>query len=302
MTREEISKIEHGFFFPAYDLFEKRLRKLNSPLKKYNKEINLLVEDNFNLNAHAKKDGNGFEIVLLSGLIPMTFDILSENVDFFMEEYPDLKEKEAAVGLGCVFIWNHIFGHELGHILRGHLSFIETKETNLIGNYHVTSMAYNVDDEGFSESHIRTLMEYDADIFSAKFVADILLNTIKKAREINIEEKSLIGLCLTSIFFFFNSIGKLDKGNSKYPPAMVRANTLQSYIVRHLLKKTRFSDEELEDIMNASVYSAYSHLVDNKRLSQSIDNISLDELAAAENNLLRIYPAFDKVLTEGLML
>ncbi|GAB7270375.1 hypothetical protein DZS_17690 [Dickeya ananatis] len=140
----------------------------------------MFVKDDFNLNAHAKKKGNDFYIVLLSGLIPITFDILAENVEFFMEEYPDLKDKEAPVALGCVFIWHHIFGHEIGHIARGHLSLVESKETNLVGDYQVYSMGYNAYDDDFSENQIKTLMEYDADVFSAPFVADVVLNTIKK--------------------------------------------------------------------------------------------------------------------------
>ncbi len=150
---------------------------------------------------HKKKKDNNFHIVLLSGLIPITFDILSENIEFFMREYPDLKEKEAPVALGCVFIWHHIFGHELGHVARGHLSLAKSKEINLIGDYQVYSMGYNVVDEDFSEDQIKTLMEYDADVFSAYFVADVVLNTIKKAPEKKIEEKTLVSLSLTSIFF-----------------------------------------------------------------------------------------------------
>ncbi|EJH2819803.1 hypothetical protein NDM28_004384, partial [Salmonella enterica] len=253
------------------------------------------------LNAHAKKIDNNFHIVLLSGLIPITFDILSENVEFFMREYPDLREKEFPVALGCVFIWHHIFGHELGHVARGHLSLVKSKEINLVGDYQVFSMGYNVVDENFSEDQIKTLIEYDADVFSAYFVADVVLNTIKKAPEEQIEEKTLIGLSLTSIFFFFNYLCKLEGKKSKYPPAMVRANALQKHVIKHLSKKTKLSDEELKDIMDISIFNAHSYLVDNKRFFQSMDDVSLNDLYERENKILRQYPAFDKVLTEGLV-
>lgn len=301
MTRDEISKIENGFFLPVYDSFERGLKKINSSLEESDKRISLFVRDDFKLNAHAKKMDNDFYIVLLSGLIPITFDILAENVEFFMKEYPDLKDKEAPVTLECVFIWHHIFGHELGHVARGHLSLVESKETNLVGDYQVYSMGYNVGDEDFSKGQIKTLMEYDADVFSAYFVADVVLDTIKKAPEEKIEEKTLIGLSLTSIFFFFNFLCKLEGKESKYPPAMVRANALQSHVIQHLSKKTKLSDEELEDIMNASIYNAYSYLVDNNRLFQPVDDVSLNELYELENKLLRQYSVFDKVLTEGIV-
>lgn len=300
MTRDEISKIESGFFLPVYDTFKKGLIEINSAIEEDGKKIALHIKDDFNLNAHAQKKDNNFHIVLLSGLIPMTFDILSENIEFFMREYPDLKEKEAPVALGCVFIWHHIFGHELGHVARGHLSLAKSKEINLIGDYQVYSMGYNVVDEDFSEDQIKTLMEYDADVFSAYFVADVVLNTIKKAPEKKIEEKTLVSLSLTSIFFFFNFLCKLEGKNSKYPPAMVRANALQSHVIKHLSKKTKLSDEELKDIMDVSIFNAYSYLVDNKRLFQSMDDVSLKSLYECESKLQRQYAAFDKVLSEGL--
>ncbi|WP_407273858.1 hypothetical protein V6C39_08100 [Dickeya ananatis] len=300
MTRDEISKIESGFFWPVYDLFERGLKKTNSSLEGTGIKISLFVKDDFNLNAHAKKKGNDFYIVLLSGLIPITFDILAENVEFFMEEYPDLKDKEAPVALGCVFIWHHIFGHEIGHIARGHLSLVESKETNLVGDYQVYSMGYNAYDDDFSENQIKTLMEYDADVFSAPFVADVVLNTIKNNSGGEIEEKTLIGVCLTSIFFFFNFLCQLEGKESKYPPAMVRANALQSYLIQHLSKKTKLSDEELEDLMHTSIYNAYSYLVDNNKLFQPMDDVSLNQLYELESKLLRQYSVFDKVLTGGI--
>ncbi|EPY4487431.1 hypothetical protein ACXDLE_000917 [Klebsiella variicola] len=301
MTRDEISKVESGFFLPVYDTFVKGLVKINSAIEEDGRKISLHIEDNFELNAHAKKIDNNFHIVLLSGLIPITFDILSENVEFFMREYPDLKEKEFPVALGCVFIWHHIFGHELGHVARGHLSLVKSKEINLVGDYQVFSMGYNVVDESFSEDQIKTLMEYDADVFSAYFVANVVLNTIKKAPEEKIEEKTLIGLSLTSIFFFFNFLCKLEGKQSKYPPAMVRAHALQTHVIKHLSKKTKLSDEELKDIMDIAIFNAHSYLVDNKRFFQSMDDVSLNDLYERENKILRQYPAFDKVLTEGLV-
>ncbi|ENQ0853264.1 hypothetical protein ACEJ30_000414 [Klebsiella oxytoca] len=301
MTRDEISKIENGFFFPVYDKFERGLIQINSAIEDDNKKIALHIKDDFNLNAHAQKKDNDFHIVLLSGLIPITFDILSDNVEFFMREYPDLKEKEAPVALGCVFIWHHIFGHELGHIARGHLSFVESKKTNLIGDYQVYSMGYNVTGEDFCEDQIKTLMEYDADVFSAYFVADVVLDTIKNAPEKKIEEKTLIGLSLTSIFFFFNFLCKLEGSKSKYPPAMVRANALQQHVIKHLSKKTKLSDEELKDILDVSIFNAYSYLVDNEKLYQPMDDVSLKYLDEREDIILRQYTAFDKVLSEGFV-
>lgn len=298
MTREEIEKFENGFFLPAYDLFQRHLVEINSHFQDKIGVISLFFKDDFTFNAHAKKKGSDYIIVLLSGLVPMTFDVLSENEDFFLQKYPHLKERETALGLGCNFIWNHIFGHELGHILRGHLSFIDAKATNLVGDYQVSSMGYNAGGEDFNDDHLKMLMEHDADVFSVKFVGDILVNIIGKAQEINLKEEDVIGLCFSSIYFFFNHMCKLDDKNSKYPPAMVRANTLQANLIKQLKNKTSLSEEELEDLMNSSSFNAYSYLVDNGRLFQPMDYSSLGELSTMENDLLRKYAAFDKVLNE----
>lgn len=302
MTRDEISKIENGFFLPIYDSFEKGLKIINSSLKKDGKRISLFIENDLSLNAHAKKiDNNNFHVVLLSGLIPITFNILAENVDFFLQEYPDLKEKEAPIALGCIFILYHIFGHEMGHVARGHLSFVRSKQTNLIGDYQVDSMGYNVSAKDFSKDQLKTLMEYDADVFSASFVADVVLDAIKKGPDEKIKEKTLIGLSLSSIFFFFNFLCKIEEKESKYPPPMVRANALQSYLIKHLSKKTKLSDEELKDIMDTSFFNAYTYLEDNKRLFQPTDDESLIKMDQLESKLLRQHSAFDKVLTEGIV-
>lgn len=82
---------------------------------------------------------------------------------------------------------------------------------------------------------------------------------------------------------------------------MVRANALQTHVIKHLSKKTKLSDEELKDIMDVSIFNAYSYLVDKKRLFQSMDDVSLKDLYERENKLLRQYSAFDKVLSEGLV-
>ncbi|GAB7270376.1 hypothetical protein DZS_17700 [Dickeya ananatis] len=81
---------------------------------------------------------------------------------------------------------------------------------------------------------------------------------------------------------------------------MVRANALQSYLIQHLSKKTKLSDEELEDLMHTSIYNAYSYLVDNNKLFQPMDDVSLNQLYELESKLLRQYSVFDKVLTGGI--
>ncbi|MBZ6976602.1 hypothetical protein FMK20_29940 [Klebsiella grimontii] len=53
--------------------------------------------------------------------------------------------------------------------------------------------------------------------------------------------------------------------------------------------------------MDVSIFNAYSYLVDKKRLFQSMDDVSLNDLYERENKLLRQYSAFDKVLSEGLV-
>lgn len=55
MTRDEISKVESGFFLPVYDTFVKGLVKINSAIEEDGRKISLHIEDNFKLNARAKK-------------------------------------------------------------------------------------------------------------------------------------------------------------------------------------------------------------------------------------------------------
>lgn len=303
MTHDEIKDYEHGIFWPALELFEKQLTALNIALADMGKEIYIQVSNDYSLNAHAiKRADKKYLINIRSGIIPLTFGIIAENVDFFLEKYPDLEDKETSVMLGTLLVWTQIFGHELGHILRGHLDVVNNNITNLVDDESALSIIHSTKGTSLELDYARMIMEFDADIFSAFFVANRVLSMIKNAPEKSIKEETLISLALTSIFFFFNELCKIEGKSTKYPPSMVRANALNMHLVKHLSGKTSFSDEELSEIMRHSIFDTYSFLVDKGAFNQGMDSVSLDSLDKIETNLLNMHRVFEDLMTDNIIL
>lgn len=304
MNRKEVLEFEDGIFKHPFLMFEKIIKEVNKAMSALGKNIQFSVINSYEFNAHARKlDDKTYTIKLRSGIVPMTFQIIAENVDFFVQKYPELEDKEASVALGSLFVWTQIFTHELGHIIRGHVDIINNKSTNLVDDTAEMSMVEIPSKSDLEKDQVKMLMEFDADIFSSYFVAKVIINTIKNAKkERNLEDKTIVSLAITSMFFFFNYLCEIEGKSTKYPPAMVRVSAIHTYIVKYLSGKTSLSDEELSQLMRESFYEAYSFLVDENSFKQSLIRTELDYLANVETHLLSKYPVFTKLISDSVIL
>jgi hypothetical protein len=304
MNREEVLELEDGIFEHPFNMFENIIEEVNNAMSGLDKSIQFSVINSFKFNAHARKlDDKTYTIQLRSGIVPMTFQIIAENVDFFVKKYPELGDKEASVALGSIFVWTQIFTHELGHIIRGHVDIVNNKSTNLVDDTAEMSMVEIPTKSELEKDQVKMLMEFDADIFSSYFVAKVILNTIENARkERDLEDKTIVSLAITSMFFFFNYLCELEGKSTKYPPAMVRINAIHTYMVKYLSGKTSLSDNELSEVMQESFYDAYSFLVDENSFEQSLERTELDHLENVETHLLSKYPVFAKLISDSVIL
>ena len=304
MNREEVLKLGDGIFEHPFNMFENIIEEVNKAMSDLDKSIQFSVINSFKFNAHARKlDEKTYTIKLRSGIVPMTFQIIAENVDFFVKKYPELEDKEASVALGSVFVWTQIFTHELGHILRGHVDIINNKSTNLVDGNSEMSMVEIPTKSELEKDQVKMLMEFDADIFSSYFVAKVILNTIGNTRkERDIEDKTIVSLAITSMFFFFNYLCELEGKSTKYPPAMIRINAIHTYIIKYLSGKMSLSDDELSKVMEESFDDAYSFLVDEKSFEQSLEHTELEHLENVETHLLSKYPVFAELISESIIL
>lgn len=78
---------------------------------------------------------------------------------------------------------------------------------------------------------------------------------------------------------------------------MVRTNTIHEYVKKYLSGKTNLSDEQLSEVMKESFYDAYSFLVDQNSLGQSLEPIELEHLNNVEANLVSKYPVFKNLIS-----
>lgn len=304
MNRKEVLEFEDGIFKHPFLMFEKIVKEVNKAMSALGKNIQFSVINSYEFNAHARKlDDKTYTIKLRSGIVPMTFQIIAENIDFFVQKYPELEDKEASVALGSIFVWTQIFTHELGHIIRGHVDIVNNKSTNLVDDTSEMSMVEMPTKSDLEKDQVKMLMEFDADIFSSYFVAKVIINTIKNAKkERRLEDKTIVSLAITSMFFFFNYLCEIEGKSTKYPPAMVRVSAIHTYIVKYLSGKTSLSDEELSQLMKESFYDAYSFLVDENSFKQSLSRTELDYLANVETHLLSKYPVFTKLISDSVIL
>ncbi|WP_114721725.1 hypothetical protein [Vibrio cholerae] len=303
MTKEEVSDYENGIFKPSYEMFERIVESVNDAMSELDREIKFSVINSYDFNAHARKpDENTYTIQLRSGIIPMTLQIIGENVDFYTSKYPMLEDKETPVALGCVFVWTQIFAHELGHIIRGHVDLTKNNSTNLIDDEQL-SMIEVPSDTDLEKDQIKMLMEFDADLFSTFFVAEVLLNVIKNPnKDIEVEDETILSVAIASIMIFFNFLCETEGKITKYPPAMVRANVIQEKLVGHLSGKTTLSDSELSRVMTTTIYDVFSFLDDEGAFQQDMGQQSLDFLAKVENRLLHLHPVFVDLISAGIIM
>ncbi|HHC6612697.1 TPA: hypothetical protein ACN311_001890 [Vibrio parahaemolyticus] len=305
MTRDEVLEYENGLFKPTFQMFENIVNDVNHAMSSLERNIEFSVANSYEFNAHARKeeDGNTYTIILRSGIIPMTFQVIGENIDFFTKHYPELEDKETSLALGSVFVWTQIFAHELGHIIRGHTDILKNKSTNLVEDSAQISMVEMPSESELETDQVKMLMEFDADIFSSYFVAQVILNTIKNAKkEIDVEDKTIVSLALTAMFFLFNYLCELEGKSTKYPPAMVRANAIHMHLIKHLSGKTSLSDEDLSKVMRKSIFDAYSFLVDEHSFQQGMGQSDLDHLYNVETDLLSKYPVFTDLISKCVLL
>ncbi|MHC0466988.1 hypothetical protein [Kosakonia cowanii] len=297
MKKEEIKSYENGIFLPVFEAFERNTFELNEYLKKSGKEIFFQMEENFILNAKAQLKDNHYCITLYSGMIPIVLEILSEHIEFFLSNHPEIKDKETFAGLGAVTIWHHIYGHEMGHILRGHLWLTKTGTIKLIDENTIFSGTYKNNNRNLTKSDMLQTMELDADIFSSYFVAKLLLNILKTQKDNIPEAKVILSITISSLYLFFDHLAKIPLVKTNYPPAMVRLNVLQHNTIKHLSGKTIFSDAELADLMHEASFNAFSYLVDCNKLNTSLHKNNLDELSKIENELIIKHRVFENILS-----
>ncbi|KPM00438.1 hypothetical protein AN167_07490 [Vibrio splendidus] len=303
MTKEEVVDYEDGIFKSSYEMFEQIIKDVNHAMSELDRKINFSVINSYNFNAHARKPSdNTYTIKLRSGIIPKTFQLISENVDFFSSKYPSLEDDETPVALGCVFVWTQIFAHELGHIIRGHVDLAKNNSTNLIDDEQLSMIEIPTETD-LEKDQIKMLMEFDADLFSTYFLAKIILNVIKNAKkESNIDEKTILSVAMASIVMFFNFLCETEGKSTKYPPAMVRANVIQDKLVSHLNGKTTLSGPELSKVMTTAIYDTFTFLDDEGTFQQSLDRQSLDFLAQVEKRLINLHPVFVDLISGGVMM
>lgn len=270
--------------------------EVNSNLEEGSK-IEFSVSLSSSLNARAEKKSHGYSITMNSGIFEKSFQIVGENIDYYKQKHGAELDKEFYVSIGCAIIWTSIFGHELGHILRGHLDYLESHSSNTIDeSSEPPALTVNYFDE-FSYERTKLLMEFDADVFCTKLIAEHISFLEKKSLTDSICTKGvIIDIAISSLYFLFNEQCRLEGESTKYPKAILRLNCMLNFITKHLASKGTLSENEARKAVNETAFGVYSFLVDDNYYNQATSSDELAKLDFNEKRLLADHSRFNEII------
>lgn len=302
-TDEEMINYDDGIFKATYKMLQGIIGRLNKAQGESGFSVELSVINSLEFNAHALKTGDKeYLIALRSGVVAYMLNVIGQEADFFKGKYPFFEDIEAPIGIGCMIAWTQLFAHELGHILRGHLDLNKNESlSHMLETEGILSADGAAITHSSKSEETRFMKEFDADFFSSFFVAEIIHNLIAKSEKAyGMSKEQTIGLASSCIFFYFNYLAGFEsKKFKKYPPAMVRANLINRGIAMYLSKKIELSSFEIDKVMNAALWDAYSFLDDYNAFNQDTSIEGLDELARLESKALDNYSDFVEFLSKN---
>ncbi|PKG85740.1 hypothetical protein CXF85_02825 [Colwellia sp. 75C3] len=292
---------EDGLFVPMYEEFQEILAQLNSSENFSIDGIDFKLLLKWEFNAHAKKFGNNqYLIAIRSGVVGQVLTLMKESSSYFTKRYKHFLEVEPPVVFGCTLIWMQLFGHELGHIMRGHLELQKSGEMNLLDEAPTESLFLDIPDDLYDNSNeLQFLIEMDADNFSATFVGQQLLKLIDKSLEqdcFDIEE--LVDLCVSSILIFFIFVSEQSALTDRYPNPLTRAETVISSVFLFIDGKTPLSKYQLDNIKSIALKETLSAFMVNLGSVKFLKDDSIDHWMDSSVKAEQKYPEFCRYLSE----
>jgi len=298
---QDIELEEDGIFVAMYYQFQEILTQLNVSENYDLNRIDCELLLKWGLNAHAKKlEDNQYLIAMRSGVVGQVLTLMKESSVYFTSRYKCFSEKEAPIAFGSSFIWMQIFGHELGHILRGHLDLQKRGEMNMLEEESTEVLFFDLPDDLYDNLNERQfLIEMDADNFSATFVGQQLLMLISKSFEeecFDIEE--LVSLCISSILIFFTFVSEQSVLNGRYPNPLTRAETVISSLISFVDGKLPLSKLQLDKIKSHALQDTLSFLITGDEVVNLLGDEAIDHWMDSSSKAEHKYPAFSLYLSE----
>jgi len=287
----------------AYTQTLKYIRKeLLKPTILKNKNIQIFVVNNFEVNAHAiKLDASEYVIIIKSGLIDFTIKTYGYDIDFLKEELKLLGDHNDIMGLWVYITMLYFAGHEFGHIINGHLEF--SKDSYMIDEKSTTNILYMKSLPSSLKAKpdiFHHLLELNADRYSVTFLSQAFLNLLVKYKKDYDKDtlESLIELITYNIYLTHYKFGFFDVKNKKYPTHFFRAYSILNDFPKVL--NTLFKKDTHEKIIKAvdnAMYKIFDYLSDNDEnfLNENIHkyNADISSLYTKEqkdfNDFLKVY-------------
>ncbi|ASG01743.1 hypothetical protein [Vibrio anguillarum] len=299
MTLKEIEEYENGILQLQYDKFNRIINRVLTE-KSSEKNITLSIMNSFTLNAHAiKKTQEEYEIIIRSGCIPMIFQVVGENVDYFKKHFSHLDSIEDAVSWACVCVWMQIFSHELGHTVRGHNDIERTQSMfNLVEELDHSPEYYAGKYSGDIDM-LRMLMEFDADIYSSVYVGEQIRDLIINIKDVapQVSERDIIKLAISGIFFFFNYVAEKERVSGKYPPSVVRINMIKSGINIAVNELISLTEEDINEATSEAVNDCIAFLIEDCYLNMDGGDMYWEHAKLVETTLKKEYSTFVELIT-----
>jgi ribosomal protein L19 len=175
----------------------------------------------------------------------------------------------------CIITWLLVLGHELGHIINGHLGngvslrFIRQE---------VSRLAWTPGDQITDKMRIRSVKEYEADAYSGMW-AGVWPSRMQLSCK-TIEDKNNLGMSLTIMAaqYLVTLLNTLGDGYPWYPPNSIRIITIIScflYSYGHVQKTGQLPENRIEKIVVDSVTEDPSFKVAVNAVNQDLNAASI---------------------------
>jgi hypothetical protein len=318
VNREKFFK-RNGAFFPRdvlalddeyqialdiYKFFDELLASLSEEDDFRHLSIEFCVVNNYSFNAHAAKIAkNEYLIAFRSGLLPRSIQLIGEQIDFLQKRITIFNEKEEVLGIGLFFALSALFGHELGHILRGHIG--ASNQRNMADQKHelddlVGSSMYPEFIEDADE--FQRLVELDADTFSASIISIAIIRVNSKLESNGkVTWKEVIELAYYSVFLLHNELNHLTNSGRRYPPPILRTEVVFENVVSSLASVWTIPTNELKSAVFEAQFQIFSHLKDVGMFEQDTSHAGLSKLDGIVADLAAKYPRFSQFVANTLV-
>lgn len=248
-------------------------------------KIDLKVINNFDLNAHAfKYDDKKYLLAFRTGIWIVIDRLSSQYTNLFEKNLKligSLSKQIEYKHLFEYFVLLFLFGHEAGHVFRGHTDFSERK---LIDESEIMKFnAYNKLSYRFSsdEKKLKFLFEADADAFSGFIVASGIYQQYKNLLKLFPSTKNddlsieLYKMASYSILILMNVFNHSYHPSIAYYAPMLRFGIVLGHLSEQLLKYELFSEANLFKLNMETFFECYSFFMDN---GNNFNKISSNDL------------------------